>query len=229
MDTSRVLENLVDSFKANADAENAVPMAAYMKNRFDFLGIKSPMRRKLQQPFFKEMKSTGITEVIAVIDELWTLPYREFQYCASELLEKHTRRLPEGYIEKFQKLITTKSWWDSLDAIVPRSLGAFFKMYPHLIKDKVSQWVESENIWLNRAAILFQLKYKETTDKALLFDTVLKLKDRGEFFVDKAIGWALREYSKTNPEEIITFVETNTLSPLSKREALKIINQSTNR
>ncbi len=218
-------DEIKKAFEEKANQENAVPMAAYMKNRFEFLGIKSQLRKEIQRPFMKQIKSLDTGELKSLLKSLWLMPFREYQYFAAEILEKNYKRFDEDYIVEFEWFITTKSWWDSVDAIVPRSLGGFLKLYPSLVGKKVWSWVESENIWLNRAAVLFQLKYRGNTDTALLFEICSRLKDTGEFFVDKAIGWALREYSKTNPEEIITFVESNKLSNLSHREALKVINQ----
>jgi len=221
-------ERLKLEFEKNANPENVKPMAAYMKHHFDFLGLKSPIRRELQKSFMKEASKLSWDDFAALIQLLWNQPFREYQYAAAELLDKNKKKIPLDYIADFVWLITTKSWWDSVDSIVPRSLGFYFQKFPKQIDVYIPKWIESENIWLQRAAILFQLKYKEKTNEALLFDIVKKLKNGNEFFVNKAIGWALREYSKTNPKEVAIFVAANKLSNLSHREALKVINLKSN-
>jgi 3-methyladenine DNA glycosylase AlkD len=138
----------------------------------------------------------------------------------------HTKSFPQNFIFDLEFYITEKSWWDSVDSIVPSSLGSYFIKYPEQIEHYIPKWVNSNNIWLQRAAILFQLKYKNKTDVIMLFSIVEQLKGGKEFFVNKAIGWALREYSKTNPLLISDFVLNQKLSNLSQREALKIINKN---
>ena len=129
--------------------------------------------------------------------------------------------MDENPIEFIEFMIVNKPWWDTVDWVASHHAGTYFKMFPHLIREKTGAWMNSENIWLQRSALLFQLKYKRHTDEKLLFDYILKLKDSKEFFIRKAIGWALREYSKTAPESVVHFVETTELSGLSRREALK--------
>lgn len=215
-------EDIKASFEKHANPENAIPMAKYMKNKFEFLGLKSPLRRELQKDFLKQAVRLPIAEFSKLIRQLWNEPFREYQYTASELLDKYKKKLPKGYITEFEWLITTKSWWDTVDGIAPRSLGYYFQLYPEMIQTYIPIWTTQENFWLQRAAILFQLKYKQETNTDLLFEVIRQLKDGKEFFVNKAIGWALREYSKTNPKEVSIFVAANKLSPLSRREALKL-------
>jgi len=112
-------------------------------------------------------------------------------------------------------------WWDSVDVIAPKILGAWFKLYPEQIKPAIAQWLKSDNIWLQRSCLLFQLKYKEKTDTQFLTSVIDQLKDSNEFFIKKAIGWVLREYAKTDSEFVKEFVNSRQLSSLSRREALK--------
>ncbi|MCV5062626.1 DNA alkylation repair protein, partial [Escherichia coli] len=120
----------------------------------------------------------------------------------------------------------TKSWWDSVDSIVPTFLGDIFLKHPELISAYIPKWIASDNIWLQRAAILFQLKYKQKMDEELLFWIIGQLHSSKEFFIQKAIGWVLREYAKTNPDVVWEYVQNNELAPLSKREAIKHIKQN---
>jgi len=127
-------------------------------------------------------------------------------------------------IKLIEHCIVHKSWWDTVDGIASDWLGTYFKQFNEQIILITSSWNKNSNIWLQRSSILFQKSYKKTTDTALLSSHILHLKDSKEFFIRKAIGWALREYSKTNPEWVIQFVTKNKLSPLSEKEALKRIN-----
>ncbi|MFT6151359.1 MAG: 3-methyladenine DNA glycosylase AlkD [Flavobacteriales bacterium] len=120
-------------------------------------------------------------------------------------------------------MITNKSWWDTVDLITTNLVGNYFKLFPEQIIPITKIWMESDNIWLQRTCLIFQLKYKEEIDTDLLTDYILQLKDTKEFFINKAIGWILREYTRTNPEWVIDFVNKHELSNLSKREALKLI------
>ncbi|MBS1655677.1 MAG: DNA alkylation repair protein, partial [Bacteroidetes bacterium] len=121
--------------------------------------------------------------------------------------------------------ITHKSWWDSVDQMASDCTGPFFLMYPELTKEVTGKWNRSNNIWLQRSSILFQKAYRVKTDTALLTKYILYCKGSDEFFVRKAIGWALREYSKTDPGWVVKFCKQNKLHPLSHREALKRINR----
>ena len=218
---TRILEQ---KFLQNADAGRAQGMSAYMRHQFEFLGIASPVRKKITREALAEQPLT-VEDIPLLMRELWQMPFREYQYSAADILRKFSKKLPKDYLDEFQWLITTKSWWDSVDAIAPSSLGFYLKKYPELIPVTVEQWLKSENIWLIRSVILFQLKYKTETDIDLLFSVIRQVSHTGEFFIDKAVGWALRELSKRYPEEVSIFVAGNKLSPLSVREALKVINK----
>ena len=148
--------------------------------------------------------------------------YEEFQYLGIDYLEKVRDLLIPSDIIKIEELITTKSWWDTVDAI-NRLVGYLAKKYPQLKEDNITEWVDSDNIWLNRISIIFQLKFKEETDTEFLIRAILTNSYKGEFFIDKAIGWALREYSKTNREWVKDFIENNPLSKLSVREGSKYL------
>jgi len=122
-----------------------------------------------------------------------------------------------------EKLITSKSWWDTVDTIAPHPVGKVAKETPSIVDDIIEGWSQSDNLWLCRSAILFQLRYKEETDETALYRYILANAESTEFFIQKAIGWALREYSKTNPSSVRKFIESHTLSKLSIREGSKYI------
>ncbi|OYY20847.1 MAG: hypothetical protein B7Y69_09415 [Sphingobacteriia bacterium 35-40-8] len=160
-----------------------------------------------------------------VMKELWALPKREFQYFAIDVLKKHKPLWTIHSIHLMEYCICEKSWWDSVDGIASDWLGGYFVQFPTLVPKVPTHWNSSSNIWLQRSSILFQKAYKANTQLALLSQYILHCKDSKEFFIRKAIGWALREYSKTNPVWVRQFVAENALSNLSTREALKVLNR----
>lgn len=216
------LENL---FRENANPENAFFMKKYMKEKFSFLGIKSPERRALTRAFYKNYTRPDINNIENIVRQLWKMEEREFQYFAMELVEKELKKMGRYDIQLFEYFIVNKSWWDTVDFIAANLVGKHLLNFPGLIEQMNKKWISSENMWLNRTALLFQLKYKNDMDAKLLKQNILKCRDSKEFFIRKAIGWVLREYSKTNPVWVSEFVDSITLSPLSKREALKWINR----
>jgi 3-methyladenine DNA glycosylase AlkD len=161
-------------------------------------------------------------ELKVITHELWHLAEREYQYFAMELLIYNKKVWEASMVKLFEFCIVNKSWWDTVDFIATDCCGSYFKLFP----DKISitkNWNRSENMWLQRSSLLFQNKYKEQTDAAMLSDYILHLSREKDFFIRKAIGWCLREYSKTNAAWVIEFVGRNNLSSLSKKEALKNI------
>ncbi|MDO9578604.1 MAG: DNA alkylation repair protein [Candidatus Cloacimonadales bacterium] len=215
------LKPLIESFYQNTDPAEAEFMSKYMKNLFPYLGTKTPVRKELFAAFIKENGLPKMVELKQITLDLWDQPEREFQYTAIGLLRKFTKKWNPDFIELFEKMIITKSWWDSVDGIAGWLVGEHFKRFPELQEKYISNWRKSDNIWLRRTCILFQLHYKEKTDVDLLFALIRENLNSKEFFINKAIGWALREYSKTDAQAVIDFVEKTDLHPLSKREALK--------
>ncbi|MDI2586356.1 DNA alkylation repair protein [Psychrobacillus sp. NEAU-3TGS] len=213
---------LVKSYmEPHRNEENAVPMAAYMKNLFPFLGIKTPERRMLFRALVKENELPSLNTVQEEVWALFQLKEREYHYIAIELLAKYQKQLTIEDLPFCLKLIETNSWWDSVDAIAPKIVGDIVKMNRVEGEAVMMEWAKSENMWTNRASILHQLKYKQETNEELLFATINRHATSKEFFIQKAIGWVLREYAKTSPEVVRQFVENTKLAPLSKREALK--------
>jgi 3-methyladenine DNA glycosylase AlkD len=153
---------------------------------------------------------------------LWKKDEREYHYTAITYTGKFIKKLPKDVISFLEKLITTKSWWDSVDSIAPL-VGELARRYPEIIEENIDSWAVDDNFWLRRSAILFQLKYKQQTNEDLLYDYIVKNANSKEFFLQKAIGWALREYSKTNPVSVKAFIEGNELAPLSVREGSKYL------
>jgi 3-methyladenine DNA glycosylase AlkD len=208
-------------FEEHADPTQAAPMKKYMRDQFEYLGIKTPQNRTLLRQHIDEFGLPPIQDLDRVLRELWKLPQREFQYAGVGLLGHFEKQLPAEFIDTVEYLIITKSWWDTVDSLASGTVGTHFRRYP-LIKSKyLTLWRTSENIWLRRTAILFQLNYKKETDFELLTDIIRENLGSKEFFINKAIGWALRQYARVDPKAVKTFVASNPLHPLSKREALK--------
>ncbi len=208
-------------FKKYADPENAVPMRKYMLNKFDFFGINSPLRKEIFNRHKQHYGFIPEANKKEIITWCWEAPQREYQYFAMDFMVRVKNRADEDAISLYEYMIVHKSWWDTVDMIAAHLVGSYFRKYPRHIPGITSQWMDSGNMWLQRTCLLFQLKYKEDTDTELLTSFIGRLRSSDEFFIRKAVGWALREYSKTNPEFVISFVKNNELSGLSEREALK--------
>jgi 3-methyladenine DNA glycosylase AlkD len=211
----------VQVFKNLSNDQLAGPMKAYMKHHFPFLGIKSPVRTQAINTFFATHELPEKPRLLNEVWEIYKLQEREYQYVAIALLSKKLKTLSVDDLGFLEKLITEKSWWDSVDSIAPTIVGDIVKRDRKTGEKVMLQWSDSDNMWLNRAAILHQLKYKKDTDKKVLIEIIIKHINSNEFFIQKAIGWVLREYAKTNPVFVQQFVASHELKPLSKREALK--------
>ena len=215
------LEDLRLQFLRVANKSKATAMSAYMKNKFQFMGLPKPIRDTIVKPWLKILSGIRWEEQKIASSWLWKQDEREFQYVAMELLFKNKKLWTEESLTHFEKLLISKSWWDTVDYIAAALVGAYFEIFSETKQAKINEWINSNNMWLNRTAILFQLKYKNKTDIKLLFKSILPNIQSNEFFIQKAIGWALRQYAYTDPDMVKKFISSNELKPLSKREALK--------
>ena len=204
-----------------ADPVRAVQMQAYMKNRFPFLGIPKPQLKAALKPHLKTAAREGVDW--QTIDACWQAEAREYQYAALELLRAVQKQLTPADLPCLHRLITTKSWWDTID-FLDRIVGDIALRYPE-IHAVILDWSHDDNIWLRRIAIDHQLLRKEKTDPALLAQILDNNLGHSEFFINKAIGWALRDYSKTNPEWVRRYIESRRekMAALSIREASKYL------
>ncbi|MDH3529400.1 MAG: DNA alkylation repair protein [Acidobacteriota bacterium] len=223
------LEPLAREFKNHADPVKARQMKAYMKNRFEYFGFNAPIRKAILKKFVVAQGKPKYRIIDVIVSELFQLPQREFQYAAIEFCGMIKRDWSEDSLELFEKIATTKSWWDSVDSVNSVCIRPFFLKFPKNCAKHTLRWIESENIWLQRLSIIFQLRYKEKTDTALLARNIGLLNQSDEFFVQKAIGWALRDYGHSNPDWVIDFVDKTELKPLSRREALKKLKETETR
>jgi 3-methyladenine DNA glycosylase AlkD len=218
------VEQLSNALSAHSDNENASYMTDYMRGKFQYFGVKTTQRRQLLNKSIVENKEEVAKNSREITLELYKRPQREFHMCATEIFEKQLRKkYSKDDINIINKLITINSWWDTVDFIAKQILGKYLLMYPEDIPNTISAFSKSNNMWLNRSAILFQLGYKSNTNQDLLFKQCVIHKDSNEFFIQKAIGWALREYGKSNPKSVLNFVNSTPLKPLSKREAIRNI------
>ncbi len=212
---------LSTQFTLYQNKERAVAAKAYMRNQFEYFGMEAACWRQIVKAHLKNTPPPDYNRLVAIVQELWQLPQREYQYAAVEIIAAQKKLWQKDIIELVEYCIVYKSWWDTVDHIASELTGIYFKLFPGQVESVTGRWNKSSNIWLQRSSIMFQKFYKKETDTSLLAAYILNLAESGEFFVQKAIGWALREYSKTNPAWVKKFVSTNKLASLSSREALK--------
>ncbi|WP_411082415.1 DNA alkylation repair protein [Streptomyces sp. cmx-18-6] len=216
-----VLARLTAAYAPAADPVRAEAAAAYMKHIAPFLGIPTPRRRALSRTVTAGLGRPDERDCTAIALRCWRLPEREYQYFAVDYLRRHVASCSSGFLSVLHHLVTTVPWWDTVDALAAHVAGPLVTADPALARS-MDRWID-DDLWAARTALLHQLRYKEATDADRLFGYCLRRADHPDFFIRKAIGWALREYAKTDPTAVRDFVEgaRTRLSPLSVREALK--------
>ncbi|MDR0528756.1 MAG: DNA alkylation repair protein [Zoogloeaceae bacterium] len=212
---------IFETLRAAADPEKAAPMRAYMRGQFPFLGIPAPERRRISRGFLKALDRESIDW--AFVSECWRQSEREFQYLAKDYLAERAAVLTPLAMERLQELIVTKPWWDTVDGLDVIA-GAIALRNPD-VNDVFLAWSVDDDFWLRRAAIGHQRARRAKTDTRLLERILMNNFGQTEFFINKAIGWALREYGKTNPDWVRDFLERHKskMASLSLREASKYI------
>ena len=218
MDFNKLYEEMIQ----HKNEEQAQKMSKYMLNKFEYIGIKTPERREIFKNFFKEYKNEEKIDW-EFVNKCWENKYREFQYIAADYLKNMKDKLTRDDIPKLKQLILKKSWWDTIDNL-DMTIGAL-ALKDSNVNKILLEWSIDENIWLRRIAIDHQLLRKEKTNTELLEKILKNNLGQAEFFINKAIGWALRDYSKTNPEWVKNFIEKNKekMAKLSIREASKYL------
>ncbi len=203
-------------------------MSAYMRGQFQFFGVDSPTRKRIEADSIRDVVDNADPFEVAL--ELWSYPQRECLYVAVDLLRRSLskKRLPNidpaGALHTLEYLITHASWWDTIDSLAPNTGYPLLTRFDGMdLAATARRWIEHDHLWLQRSAILLQLKAKDRTDVDLLFELILRRSEESEFFLRKGAGWALREYSKTDPAAVRTFLDRfrERLSPLTLREASK--------
>ncbi|HAI75709.1 MAG TPA: DNA alkylation repair protein [Microscillaceae bacterium] len=223
METQPFVEKVVALFKSHADAPTADGMTAYMRHQFVFLGIKRPLRSQLQKTLWTLLPPQPATAWLGQTAEaLWQLEAREYQYFAIDLLDRYKKQLTPEMLPTLEKMVVQQAWWDTVDLIASHLFGALVAAHPALLP-QMDAYAQHTNLWLRRVAILYQLHYKQATDFERLQRYCLSNAADPDFFIRKAIGWALRQYARVAPEAVQVFVQTHSdrLSTLSRQEALK--------
>ncbi|HIZ52437.1 MAG TPA: DNA alkylation repair protein [Candidatus Enterococcus avicola] len=213
--------DLLTELSNATNSEKAQQMEKYMRDQFPFFGIPAPERKKIFQAYMKTIDS--ITIDWDFVEGCWKKEQREWQYIAIDYLIRLKKQLIISDIPRLKQLITTKSWWDTVDGL-DELLGYLALQNPEVEK-LMLDWSQDENIWVRRVAINHQLLRKNQTNTILLKQILCNNLNDTEFFINKAIGWSLRDYSKTNPEWVRQFIQTHKehMAPLSIREASKYI------
>lgn len=220
-----LFESIVSAFEGKRDNVRAAKMKAYMKDQYEYFGLTSPIRKETQTKVIKENPGLFISlDLKSFVKSCWSHPCREMQYVAMDIMRRKKKDLEqESDIPFLLELVCMKSWWDTVDFLASFHIGVIFRNHPDLKETYIKLWMQDGDMWVRRTAILSQLKLKEQTDFDLLKTCILITAHEKEFFIRKASGWALREYSKTNAPAVIDFVKDNenVLSGLTRREALK--------
>jgi 3-methyladenine DNA glycosylase AlkD len=206
-----------------ANPARAPQMQAYMKSSMPYLGVRVPDVRRLTRAGSKLRPFAGLDEVVRAVRTLWMgAEFREERYAATALLDTSSARALRGpeLLELHRDLIISGAWWDHVDELSHR-VGELLIGWPHQVRPTIREWTTADDHWLRRSSIICQLGHKGDTDLELLTEAIDANATEPGFFLRKAIGWALREYARTDPEWVRAFVNNRELSPLSRREALK--------
>ncbi len=214
----------INCLKSHKNDEKKGDMEAYMKNQFSFLGLQKTERARIEKPFFQKWKNKEIDEIILIIFKLHEQKEREFMYTAQQFLLFSLKKLSYEDLIKVIPLLKINSWWDNTDGY-NIAFKRFFKKHPQYIDVFVESYNKNDNLWIARLSIICQLGLKEKTNKKALKKAIINNIHNQDFFIQKAIAWALRDYSGTNPQFVCDFVAKykNQLSSLAQREALRKI------
>lgn len=217
------LNTLQTEFQINGNPEYAAKQKAYLKNQFEHFGLSATERRAIQKPFMIKEFLPEKSELQDIVIAAWEKPERDFHYFAQELAFRYKKQLEEIDIQLFEYMITHKSWWDTVDFIASKLVNEYFINFPNQRDFYIDKWLTSDNIWLQRTTLYFQVKHKKQMDLVLLTKVIKSLASSEAFFVQKAIGTVLREYSRIDADWVVEFVNTYELSKLSHREALRLL------
>ena len=216
------LLDLITDLEGNRNELLAESMSKYMQDKYRFIGVRGATRTEIYKKYFPDARKTKTIDW-DFVENCWNKEEREFQYVVVYYLKAMQKFLKREDISRLKYLIVTKSWWDTVDLLakVVGSLIIRIKGYDQIMLE----WSKDSNIWLRRVAILYQLSLKDKVDKQVLDEILVNNLGDSEFFINKAVGWALRDYSKYNPEWVREFIKKNkeNMANLSIREASKYI------
>ncbi len=219
------INDLQQIFLANKDQDNAKKQEGYLKNQFPFIGLPKPIRSELEREFVKEVAKKDHQAIMEIVTKLHNMPEREYMYTAQQILNKSVKKMTIDDVHTMINLTLVNSWWENTDGYV-----IVFKKWLRVndnanqyLSEIINTYYDQENFWLRRFSIICQLGQKDDTDFELMQKAILNNLDDNEFFIQKAIGWALREYSKVNPKDVKKFVNETPLSAFATKEASKFI------
>ncbi|MBK8555868.1 MAG: DNA alkylation repair protein [Lewinellaceae bacterium] len=212
-----------DQFRQHGNPEIAQGQMRYMKYQFEYFGLKAPQWMAHTKQIHAHLGIPEGEDLKTLVRLCFADDHRELHYFALETVQKVIKKQDPDFINFLEELIRTKSWWDTVDWIASKMVGTHFLRFPDQIRPITTDWMDSGYIWLQRTSIIFQLKYKEKTDYQLMFDYILRIADTKEFFLQKGAGWALRQYSRTNPKVVREFIEQHRLPALTRREGLRLM------
>lgn len=221
--TTQYIKQLRAAFELLGNKQIAAEQSAYMKNLFPFFGIKTPERDATVKGFIKAHGLPPFEKLEEVVKACYKQKEREFHYTGIYLAGCYAKKQAKEMVPLMEFLITHNTWWDSVDSVSSQCVRPLFKQHPQLLDKLTLKWVKSGNMWLQRSALICQLGLRHTTNQAILYRNIKALNGGNEFFINKAIGWALREYSKTHPQQVRDFMAALKLAPLSVREGSKYL------
>jgi 3-methyladenine DNA glycosylase AlkD len=221
-----MIRALRKALRSQADPKKAAAMQAYMKSAMPYYGIQATEQRRVYRQVFGRHPLAAFEDWRDTTLNLWrTATYREERYAAIELTgyRRYAAFQTLESLPLYEELIVTGAWWDLVDGVAAHRVGGLLRRYPDVMKPEMRAWSVCDNLWKRRSAVLCQLTFKKETDLSLLYECIEPSLASNEFFLRKAIGWALRQHAWTDPKEIVRYVRSKRgeLSPLSKREALK--------
>ncbi|MDP8240542.1 MAG: DNA alkylation repair protein [Candidatus Hatepunaea meridiana] len=220
-----LITEIRSAYRSAANAENALAMRNYMKSEMLFHGVKSAMRKEINSIVFRKFKIISFAEYECVIRELWATEYREERYSAISFARKHKKFQTLDALPIYRMMIETGAWWDFVDEIAAHLIGNMLQTFPAEMKEELKRWIKDDNLWIRRTAILAQLRFKKDTDHEMLFDFCRQCLDEKTFWIRKAIGWALRQYSKDEPDRVREFFNKyrDRMSTVTLKEVVKYI------
>jgi 3-methyladenine DNA glycosylase AlkD len=219
------IDDLSKRLELVRDASRAIAMENYLKNKFPFLGVMSGPRKEIMRAWKASLPATLTrSETWDLIRELWQKEEREFHQIALDwMLTWNIKSYEKSDIEHIYFILNNQSWWDTIDGIAVHIVGKYAIKFPEEMPNIIAEWIAHRSFWLNRTCLLYQLKFKDKTDLGLQQGYIHTLKWNKEFFIQKAIGWSLREVSKSNPEWVRAVVQQEELKGLAYREAMKYV------
>jgi len=222
-DYTAIADTISTLLSEQADPEKSAKMAAYMKTTMPFYGVQAGQRTALMRPLWPQIQVASHLDYETLILTLWKRPHREEKYIAIRIARRFRNFIDFQSLPLYERLIREGAWWDFVDDIASNLVGGALAKNPDATWPVLDAWINDDNMWIRRTAILAQLRRKEKTDEETLFRYCLTCADEKDFFIRKAIGWTLRQYADTNPAAVREFLNHHGqhFSPLTIREASK--------